>query len=158
MSAHLLRRPAPVRLPGLIVLAVAIALVAAACTASAGPTASGTPAGSTGSPVASPATTSGVGGEVTAGPVCPVERPGDSACSPHPVAGAVLVVQDPTGAEVARVTTDASGLYRVGLAPGAYTLVPQPVAGLMGTPGPQLFTVAAGKVTKVDVGYDTGIR
>ncbi len=37
----------------------------------------------------------GVSGRVTAGPTCPVERPGDPACQPRPVAGAVLVVTTP---------------------------------------------------------------
>ena len=155
MAARPLRRLALFRLGRLVVLATLIAMTATACTGSAMPVPSSTPAGSTGS---NPATTGGVGGEVTSGPVCPVERPGDSACSPRPVVGAVLVIKDATGAEAARSTTDASGLYRVKLVPGSYTLVPQPVAGLMGTPGPQPFTVASDRTTVVNVSYDTGIR
>jgi hypothetical protein len=103
-------------------------------------------------------TFTGVGGRVAAGPTCPVERPGDPACSPRSVAGAVLVVTGAGGAEVARVTTDASGLFRVGLQPGDYTLVPQSVEGLMGTAAPMPFTVSDGSETFLDVSYDTGIR
>lgn len=108
--------------------------------------------------LAATATSSGVGGEVTAGPTCPVERPGDSACAPRIVAGAVLTVADASGKEVARFTTDASGLYRIALSAGSYTLAAEPVDGLMGSPSPQPFTVKAGALTLLGVAYDTGIR
>jgi hypothetical protein len=104
------------------------------------------------------ATTTGIGGQVTAGPVCPVVRPGQSGCDAKPVAGAVLVVQDAGGKDVARFTTDASGLFRIALPAGSYTLVAQPVEGLMGTPGPQPVKVVMGQLEIIAVGYDTGIR
>jgi hypothetical protein len=104
------------------------------------------------------ATTAGVGGRVTGGPTCPVERPGDPACAPRLVAGAVLVVRGADNAEVARFTTDASGFYRIALAPGAYTLEVGPVKGFMSGPGPQAFTVQDGATTPLDLAYDTGIR
>jgi len=100
----------------------------------------------------------GVGGRVIAGPVCPVEQPGDPSCAPRPVAGAMLLIRAADGTEAARITTDASGLYRLELPPGEYTLEAQPVEGLMGTPGSLPFTVLAGAWTAVDVPYDTGIR
>jgi hypothetical protein len=74
------------------------------------------------------------------------------------VAGAVLVFRDGSGKEVASYTTDGSGLFRLGLPAGEYTLEPQPVEGLMGTAQPMPFTVADGVVTWLDVAYDTGIR
>jgi hypothetical protein len=101
---------------------------------------------------------SGIGGQVAAGPVCPVVRPGQSGCDDRPVSGAVLVVQGADGKEVARFTTDASGLYRIPLPAGSYTLVPQPVEGVLGTGGPQPAKVAEGRLLLVDIGYDTGIR
>jgi len=104
------------------------------------------------------ATTSGIGGQVTAGPVCPVVRPGQSGCDEKPVAGAVLVVQDAGGKEVARFTTDASGLFRIALPAGSYTVVAQPVEGVMRTPAPQPAKVVAGRLEIIAVGYDTGIR
>jgi hypothetical protein len=103
-------------------------------------------------------TFTGVTGRASAGPTCPVEQPGDPACAPRLVAGAVLVVTGAGGAEVARVTTDAGGEFSIGLQPGDYTLVPQPVEGLMGTAAPMPFTVAAGSPAVLDVSYDTGIR
>ena len=105
------------------------------------------------------ARTTGVAGAVTAGPVCPVEKvPPDPACNPRPVAGAVLVIRGAGGAEVARFTTDATGLFRIGLHPGDYMLEAQPVEGLMGAPAAMPFTVTDGAETLLDVSYDTGIR
>ncbi len=107
---------------------------------------------------AAAATWTGVGGTVTAGPTCPVERPGDPSCEPNPVAGAVLAVTGAGGTEVARVATDAGGLFRIDLQPGDYTLVPQPVEGLLGTAQPMPFTVTQGSAMFLEVSYDTGIR
>ena len=104
------------------------------------------------------ASVTGVAGRVVAGPTCPVENPDDPTCNPRPVAGAVLVVRGAGGAEVARFTTDATGMFRIGLQPGDYTLEPQPVEGLMGTASPVPFSVTVGSETFFDVAYDTGIR
>jgi hypothetical protein len=103
-------------------------------------------------------TAQGVGGWAFAGPTCPVERPGDSACGKRMVGGAVLVVTGADGREVARFTTDGSGLFRVHLDPGEYTVQASPVQGLMGTPGPATAEVQAGDEVWLDVAYDTGIR
>jgi hypothetical protein len=109
-------------------------------------------------PLRAAAHVTGLAGRASAGPTCPVERPGDSACGDRSVNGAVLVVKGANGAEVARVTTDASGLFWAGLAAGDYTLTPHPVQGLMGTAAPIPFNVKDGALTYVDVRYDTGIR
>ena len=74
------------------------------------------------------------------------------------VAGATLVVADGGGTEVARFTTDGSGLFRVALQPGEYTVQASPVEGLMGTPGPATAEVQGGAETWLDLDYDTGIR
>jgi hypothetical protein len=102
-----------------------------------------------------------VSGIATAGPTCPVERPGDSACAARPVAGATIVVTTPGGAEVARVTTGADGRFTVDLSAGDYVLVPQDVVGLMGTAAALAITVPpAGSPapTPFELQYDTGIR
>jgi hypothetical protein len=143
------------RLPGSWSLALGVFLlsaVVAGCTAPSGG-ASGSPA-----PSASASTiATGVAGRVLAGPTCPVERPGDPACSPRPVANATLTVRS-GDAVVATITTDAGGSYRIALPPGDYTLEAAPVAGVMRTPLPMPFSVAATGVTPLDVTYDTGIR
>jgi hypothetical protein len=101
----------------------------------------------------------GVEGTATAGPVCPVETvPPDPGCTPRPVAGAVLLVRDGSGKEVARATTAADGTFFVALAPGGYVMEPQAVTGLLGTAGPQGVTVNDGVASNLDVAYDTGIR
>ena len=63
-----------------------------------------------------------------------------------------------TAAEVASFTTDGSGLFRIALPPGDYTLEAGPVEGYMSAPGPAPFTVTGGAETWLDVPYDTGIR
>jgi hypothetical protein len=73
----------------------------------------------------------------------------------------VLVATAPDGREAARAAAGPDGRYEMRLPPGAYQLVPQPVEGLMGTPGPIEFRVSAdpGEVPqRLDVSYDTGIR
>ncbi len=108
--------------------------------------------------LAAAATSSGIGGRASAGPVCPVVRPGQTGCDPRSVKGAVLIIRDASGKEVARATTDDVGLFRVAVAPGAYTVEAQPVAGLMGIAPPVQVTVEAGHLANVALDYDTGIR
>ena len=103
----------------------------------------------------------GIAGYALAGPVCPVVTdPPDPSCSDRPVSGAVVLVRDAGGREIARATTAADGRYSIPLAPGSYTVEAQPVERLMGTPGPQPVTVPADvtQPVQVDLAYDTGIR
>ena len=97
---------------------------------------------------------------VVAGPTCPVvSDPPDPGCDDRPVEGAIIVVRDDGGAEVARIVTDASGEASTRLAPGTFTLEPQPVDGLMGTAAPVEVTVERGaQPDPIVVAYDTGIR
>jgi hypothetical protein len=103
-----------------------------------------------------------IAGRAVAGPVCPVERiPPDPACAPRPVAGALIVIRGPGGAEVARVTTVQDGTFLVGVpGGGAWTVEPQPAEGLMGTAPATVVEVADAPAAwvAVDVAYDTGIR
>lgn len=97
-------------------------------------------------------------GFVHAGPVCPVEKdPPDPECADRPVAGALLLVVDADGEGVGEVRTDVEGLFELRLPAGVYTLVPQPVDGLLGTASPIDFSVG-GLQPDLDVAYDTGIR
>jgi hypothetical protein len=89
-----------------------------------------------------------------------VSNPPDPACADRPVAGAVIVVRDAGGTEVARATTAADGTYAIALAPGSYRVEALPVEGLMGLPEAQSVTVPGGveEPIQVDLAYDTGIR
>jgi hypothetical protein len=99
-------------------------------------------------------------GVVVAGPVCPVQSVSpDPACEDRPVSGAVLVIEDARGGEVARVASDPDGKFRLRLPPGRYRLVAQDVEGLLGTPGPMDLAVEAGEaIDHLVIAYDTGIR
>ena len=100
-----------------------------------------------------------VSGYAHAGPVCPVEQsPPDPACADRPVSDALIVVQDRSGGRVAEVRTTAGGTFSVVLPPGEYTLIPQPVEGLLGTAAAQDVVVETGPVEGIDFSYDTGIR
>src|SRR4051794_1177073 len=80
----------------------------------------------------SPTPSSGIGGSVTAGPTCPVEKvPADPSCAPRHVGAAGLVVRNVSGVEVAHTTTGSDGTFFVALPPGSYVVAPQPVEGLM---------------------------
>ena len=113
-----------------------------------------------GSPTEAPGPTTASGesrlqGTVTAGPTCPVERPGQ-VCPPVPVDG-VVVALDGSGEPAASTPTSAEGHYVLALGPGTYTLrvvVDGPFPVCPETP----VAVGAGAVVTVDVSCDTGIR
>ncbi len=110
-------------------------------------------------PGAAVAGRSGIGGTATAGPVCPVQKnPPDPGCAPRPVAGAIVLIRDASGVQVAGVTTGADGSFFVELPAGRYVVEPQSVTGLMGTPGPQNVSVLAGGAATIQLDYETGIR
>ena len=105
---------------------------------------------------ASGATTgSGLHGLVTRGPimpVCMVDQPCD-----EPAANVRLVFLR-NGVVVSRVRTNATGRYRVALAPGRYAvrLPGKPVLGRVVKP--QTARVLRGRYSRVDFSIDTGIR
>jgi len=100
----------------------------------------------------------GISGVATAGPTCPVQKPGDSSCDPRPVAGAGMAIVDGSGAIVARTTSGIDGTFFVAVPAGTYTVRAAPVDGLMGTPAPVSVVVVDGSASQVALDYDTGIR
>jgi len=60
--------------------------------------------------------------------------------------------------EVARVTADANGNYRVALPPGDYVLDVQDRTRKHVRGAPQPFTVVSNQIARVDMNIDTGIR
>jgi hypothetical protein len=100
-------------------------------------------------------TDSGVKGEVRIGPLNPVEQPGVENTAPYSAKLTVNSVPDDEMA--AETTSDEDGSYLIYLSPGNYILLPE-----NGDPLPvaesQVFTVAPGRFTTVNVAYDSGIR
>jgi hypothetical protein len=129
--------------PAVSVLVLAAGLVAAGCGAGSPSRAAPAPRGS------------GVYGYVTAGPTCPVERPGQP-CPPRPL---VVTVQarDPSGRQVGAATSDAAGRYLIALPPGRYTLTAAGSSPLPRCP-PTMVTIDADAATRADINCDTGIR
>ncbi|NUP75728.1 MAG: carboxypeptidase regulatory-like domain-containing protein [Sinomonas sp.] len=119
-------------------------------TATPSPTASTTSA-----PPLMPPSGVGLYGYVTAGPTCPVERPGHP-CPPRPVS-ASIEARKPDGVTVASTFSDSYGRYALDISPGSYLLVvvtPSPFPRCPETP----VTVRPGSAARADVSCDTGIR
>jgi N-acetylmuramoyl-L-alanine amidase len=97
----------------------------------------------------------GIAGHVTVAPTCPVE-PQDRSCPPRPYAA--RVVASAGGHAVARAKANARGRYRLTLAPGRYRVCAHPVHGPF--PGVECASarVRAGRVTRLDLVMDSGIR
>jgi hypothetical protein len=123
--------------------------------------------GSTVPPEAWPAPGAGGGGSAqtglhitaVAGPTCPVERvPPDPACAARPVPHVSVAIFDDAGNDQGTLVLDAAGEGTIALEPGAYIVNGQGGAGLMNGPEAQRVEVEAGRVTEVELMYDTGIR
>lgn len=106
-------------------------------------------------PAVEPIGRTGIEGKVTIGPQCPVQR-ADSPCPDSPYE-ARIQVRDSSGKVVVTFISNADGTFRIDVAPGRYTLVPQ-----SGMPLPHAepvdVTVVEGRYTRVDIAYDSGIR
>ena len=97
--------------------------------------------------------------QLTAGPVCPVERvPPDPACAPRPVAGADVTISDPAGTAVRHLTSDASGTAAATLPSGTYVVTAGQSPTAMRTPEPVAVSLAGPDPVTLSLSYDTGIR
>lgn len=103
-----------------------------------------------------PTAASGIAGTVLIGPMCPVVTV-DDPCPDRPYA-ATLVIRDDQGPDLCTTQSGADGLFRVGLPPGLYEIVPS--NGVAGLPyaSPLPVMVEADQYTDVLVSYDSGIR
>jgi hypothetical protein len=112
------------------------------------------------SPAAGGAAQTGTGLHITAvaGPTCPVEQPGDPACAPKPVPDVSVVIMDGNGTILDRIVLNASGTGVITLDPGDYIVRAEGVQGFMSGPEAQRVTVVDGRMTQVDLQFDTGIR
>ena len=104
---------------------------------------------------------SGVVGEATVGPTCPVARVGE-VCPPGHIAISAIVTRHGWPGVAAVIHTGTDGRFRVRLAPGRYTLhvlrspwhPPLPYLRQSAIP----MRVRARAYTSVTVGFDSGIR
>ncbi|MEW6567589.1 MAG: carboxypeptidase-like regulatory domain-containing protein [Chloroflexota bacterium] len=103
-----------------------------------------------------PVLESGVEGRVWIGPMCPVVQTGTE-CPDAPYQ-ATLDVLDDRGQVVATIESDTEGHYRLPLAPGEYTLTPHAGEARLPWAAPLPFAVTAGRWTRLDVHYVSGIR
>lgn len=103
---------------------------------------------------------SGVTGQVTLGPTCPViQNQPDPECADRPYETTIQVIQvgSPQSAPFTTVKTDSQGTYSVTLPPGDYAL--QPVGGnVLPRCETKDVTVVSSKITQVNLSCDTGIR
>ena len=100
-------------------------------------------------------------GHVVLGPVCPVEHiPPDPACAPKPYKTSIHLWGALTGISYQPVSTDASGSFKLSLAPGAYSLAVTQATN--GSPYPRCnqvnISVIAKKTQNIKISCDTGIR
>ena len=96
-----------------------------------------------------------VSGQVTRGPMCPVER-ADSPCPDEPAD--VVLVFERQGARTIDIRTGADGTYEVELLPGRYVVR---IEALQGGPGGTVTptsVVVDASGTEQDFTIDTGIR
>ena len=100
---------------------------------------------------------SGIEGFVTIGPVCPGPvQEGDTSCLDKPYQASITIL-DAANIRIMQFQTDPDGYFKVPLAPGTYTIHPEP-----GEPLPiaadQTVVVSEGVFTQVLIQYDSGMR
>jgi len=96
-------------------------------------------------------------GKVTIGPLCPVEHnPPDPNCQPteQTYIAYPLSAYNAAGLKVLEFHADANGDYKVGLAPGNYSIMQETGISRFS----QEATINPGETTVLDIGIDTGIR
>lgn len=109
-------------------------------------------------PVPSAERTSGIEGTIVLGPTCPVERfPQEPGCGDRPYQATVQVKTADGSTVVTEFKSDASGAFKVSLAPGTYLLVPEQ-GKVFPRAGTQEVVVAQNAFTHVTIQYDSGMR
>jgi hypothetical protein len=101
----------------------------------------------------------GIRGNVTLGPTCPVEMPGQPPCV-EPLE-ASLRIECPDGADIRTIRSAADGTFEIRLPPGDFVIVPLPVqpgSPFPSAPAPVSIAVPADGFVEVQIAYDTGIR
>ncbi|MCX6739453.1 MAG: hypothetical protein NT098_05425 [Candidatus Parcubacteria bacterium] len=102
---------------------------------------------------------SGVEGNITIGPTCPVMRVGDTSCNDKPYATTVQVIEigSPKSSPFATTESDKNGTYKIMLPPGEYAL--QPVGGsVLPRCETKNIIITPSEITNLDLSCDSGIR
>ncbi|HEY9152652.1 MAG TPA: carboxypeptidase-like regulatory domain-containing protein [Anaerolineales bacterium] len=109
------------------------------------------------SPILAPTPTdSGINGQVTIGPTCPVVRI-NNPCPDKPYQATLTILTSDGQHKVMQFQTDANGNFQVALSPGNYVLHPE-APNVMPHARDTSFMVEAHQFTRLDVVYDSGIR
>jgi hypothetical protein len=102
--------------------------------------------------------TSGVEGQVTLGPMCPVLNL-ESPCPDRPYATRLDVMDHTQQRIIVTINTDQDGRFRQPLPPGDFVLVPAGGSnGGLPRANPTPFHLAPDEWLTLDVSYDSGIR
>lgn len=99
-------------------------------------------------------------GNVTIGPITPVERPGEKPPIPPEVyeARKIMVYDENKERLIVQVDIDNQGNYRVELKPGTYTVDINRIGIDHSSEVPKVIKIESGKTIVVDIDIDTGIR
>ena len=95
-------------------------------------------------------------GSVSRGPLTPHEEAG--ARQGNPVEGARIVVSTIDNKPVTTIVSDSSGNFKISLPPGKYRLTTEAVDGARPRNMPATVSLTAGKETRFDFFFDTGLR
>ncbi len=118
------------------------------------PVASATPMPATATSTPGPPGQTGIAGVVTIGPTCPVQRI-DDPCPDRPYEASISVWQGST--KVAETRSAPDGRYLIEVLAGSYRVVGESPDTLPRGSEQQVI-VEAGRITTVDLQYDSGIR
>lgn len=102
-------------------------------------------------------TDSGIEGQVTVGPMCPVMQFGIP-CPDKSYQATLSILTSDGQHEVSQFETDPNGYFQFNLAPGSYILHPESPKGGLPHARDIPFVVEAHLFTQLDVTYDSGIR
>jgi heat shock protein HslJ len=99
-------------------------------------------------------------GNVTIGPITPVERPGEQPTVPPEAyeARKIMVYDKNRDKLIAQVDIDSNGYYEVGLKAGIYTVDINHIGMDHSSDVPKEIEIVAGKTIELNIDIDTGIR
>ncbi len=110
-------------------------------------------------PTPIPQSNTGITGSISIGPTCPVQKnPPDPQCADKPYQATLIIKPADGQKEVARVTSNPDGTFRIIVVPGSYLIVPAHGAAMYPQGQSQQVTVSSGVFTHNSISFDSGIR